>query len=212
MEIINKLYELFKKDLSKIILLLLIVIIGVFIYPIYDLHFGYLNRLEQRANVLKILSEMKSPSIHNKLALEYEYNGIVKELSSYNPSIESTFKQYFSVSKNKPTLTENIYKTIAGSIVWLLPILLLISTGKFEFNIRKPEKTNKNSHKKSNDEEKSLSGVQITFISLSIIGCIIGYIIPLFNDVSINYVLIPAIELLLFLIINKIFQTAKQDS
>lgn len=204
MEIINKLYDLFKKDLSKMILLLLIVIIGVFIYPIYDLHFGYLNRLEQRANVLKILSEIKSPSIHNKLALDYEYNGIVKELSSYNPSIESTFKQYFTVSKNRPTLTENIYKTIAGSIVWLLLILLLISTGKFEFNVSRADKNNK--------EKKSLSGIQITFISLFILGCIIGYIVPLFNDISINYVLIPAIELLLFLIINKLFQTAKQDS
>jgi hypothetical protein len=205
---IDNFLELFKKDFSKFIILLLIVVIGFVTYPLYDLNFGYLNRLEQRASVLKILYEIKAPSVDNNLVLQKEYDEIVNELSACNPTIESTFKQYFALSKNSPTRIEEIWKTIAGGIVWLFFIVLFISINEFKFkSIKQKEGQNRFYHTILN-KIKGITTTQKTFIVFLILGCIIGYIIPLFNFSSINYILLPAFELLFFLIINKIYQTA----
>jgi len=206
---VDKLYELYKRDVTKLIFLLLIIIIGIFLYPLYDLNFRYLNRIEQKASILKTLDEIKFADIDNNLALQEEYNKILKELSSYNSSIESTLKQYFKVNKDQKTQKEIFWKTFAGGIIWVPLILLFVSIGEFKFQkVIQVKEENKFIHQ-IRYRLKSITNTQKILIGLLLLGCIIGYLTPIFEVKSINYVLIPAFELLLFLIFNKVYQSAK---
>jgi len=209
MDFIKSLSDQFKKDFPRFIILLLIVIIGVFLYPIYDMNYGYLNRLEQRAGVLKILSEIKVPAAEYNIELQKEYDEIVKELSAINPNVESSFEKYFTVSNDKPTLAQFFWKTLAGGIVWLLFILLFISLGRFKFKDGQKDIGKNKFYHRIRYKITGLKSTQIVLISFLIIGCIVGYLIPLFKISSINYVLLPVLELFIFILINKIYQSAK---
>lgn len=204
--------KLFKKDLPKLILVVVALMLFFSLYPLYDLNYGYLNRLEKRAAILKTLYEIKQyeiktdAAVKNDTVLQKEYRAILSEIAAYDPSINT----YFAVL-DKPTSNRKLFDTLACGVVWIPFLVLFGFNGAFKPREVQKIKGKETFFYKIGYQIKSVSLNLILFAGLFFSGLIIGAVVPSFKVASINYVLLPSLEILLFLVINKLYQSTKRQ-
>lgn len=162
--------------------LVVLIIIGAYIFPYIDANLLYYNRIEKRVDILRELSEIDIETISKSPILQDEYDAILSEITSQREwSIFGT-----NTSEQSEDLRNiSIFKFISGGILaWIITICVpFMNTFK--------DRTSK----------------VIAFFICAILGVILGwfgYIIPTIFNPLINYIGFPILQfVLLYSLSNK---------
>lgn len=157
--------------------LVVLIIVGAYIFPYIDANFLFYNRIEKRVDILRELSEIDLETISKSPALQEEYNAVLSEIANQ--------RKWSIFGANTSGQDENLrnisfYKFVSGGILmWIITILVPFM-----------------------DTFESRGSKVIAFLICTLVGVIlgwIGYMIPTFFNPLINYIGFPSLQLVLLI-------------
>ena len=120
---IEKVFDLIKVNLKNpklYIFVLVILMIGLLVFPYVDANVFYYNRVENRIKILQMISTLDKETIESNPILKNEYNNILSEIDKQK---DGSLGSIFSNTQDRTVL---ILKFITGGcLFWLLGICSL---------------------------------------------------------------------------------------
>ncbi len=188
-KLIDEILTVFKKNYNRPklwIWMCIIIFCIVLLFPYIDSNFFYYSRMEKRIDILDKVMELDETKIYTNQAYSNEYQSILKEMEqqdkrSINSITNKVFNYMSVVGKEKGSI--GWIKFFTGSI-WFILITLAIPF--------------MNTFKKRSDKI-------IVFILMTLITILVGWIssiIPIIIFPIINYIGVPALQIVILIAIT----------
>lgn len=162
--------------------LIIVVILGIVVFPYIDANFLYYDRIEKRIDNLSSLVSLSGEPLENNEILHEEYLSILEEMKTAR---ENSLFDGGKVENSKHDLA---WKFAGGAILWVVvAIVLAFPKKKGE---RRPLK-------------QWINNIAAVFFCL-VIGAILGSIfvyIPTIGSVELNFVLSPVLQIIILWLI-----------
>ena len=173
--------------------LIIIMVIGIIVFPYIDANFLYYNRIEKRIDILSnLVSLTDTPLVENEI-LYKEYLGILEEVETARENA------LFGSLRAEDTRSERIWKFAGGSLIWVF-----IAVVFFIFKKKGERRT-----------FKQFINNLASVIGCFIVGLFFGLLamcIPTIGTAEFNFVLAPIAEMVfLWLIIESTKSKSKED-
>ena len=157
--------------------LIIIVILGIIIFPYIDANFLYYSRIEKRIeNLTSLVSLIDTPLEENELLYE-EYLSILEEMKIARDN------SLFGSKKTNASKYDWNWKFVGGAILWVILSVFLV------FN---KEKGKKRTIKKWIN---NFASAIFCLLIGGILGCVFAYL-PTIGSVALNFILAPIIQLI----------------
>ena len=163
-------------------ILIIVVLLGIVVFPYIDANFLYYDRIEKRIDNLSSLVSLSGEPLENNEILHEEYLSILEEMKTAR---ENSLFDGGKVENSKHDLA---WKFAGGAILWVIvAIVLAFPKKKVE---RRPLK-------------QWINNIAAAFFCL-VIGAILGSIfvyIPTIGSVELNFVLSPVLQIIILWLI-----------
>lgn len=163
-------------------ILIIVVLLGIVVFPYIDANFLYYDRIEKRIDNLSSLVSLSGEPLENNEILHEEYLSILEEMKTAR---ENSLFDGGKVENSKHDLA---WKFAGGAILWVIvAIVLAFPKKKGE---RRPLK-------------QWINNIAAAFFCL-VIGAILGSIfvyIPTIGSVELNFVLSPVLQIIILWLI-----------
>lgn len=173
--------------------LIIIVILGIIVFPYIDANFLYYNRIEKRIDNLSNLVNLTDTPLEENVILYKEYLNILEEMQTAREN------SLFASNKAEVSRTDSMWKFAGGALLWvIIAIVLFFSKKKGE------QRTFK----------QFINNVPYAALCL-MIGVILGGVfvfIPTIGIAELNFALAPIVEIIvMWLIIESPKSKSKED-
>jgi len=161
-----------KMSLKRLGILVVILVILLFLFPIIESNFLYYNRLDSRIEILERMLDIEADKVISNEILKEEYYSILEEIDSH--------KVYSSnILASETTKEVKMWKFISGSILGIIIIFCIPFIYK--------------------SFKEAVSGFFALLLIAATLG-FVGLIIPTFSNPYINYIGWPVTQLVLTII------------
>ena len=164
-----------KKGRFLVAILIIIVVVGILLFPYIDANFLCYNRIEKRIDNLQKLVTLTGKTVDEDVGLMEEYQSILAEM-------ENARDKAFATTKTD-SKKDRLVKFIGGAIIWVIVAIVL------------PFSKKKGTKRTRKDFWNNVAGA---ILCLGI-GSMLGYfstLIPTLGIVEVNGVVIPIVQLI----------------
>ena len=162
--------------------LIILLILGIIVFPYIDANFLYYNRIEKRIDNLTSLVSLTNTPLEKNEILYNEYLSILEEMKTAREN------SLFNAEKTEDSTNDRLLKFLGGSVLWLIVAVALLF------------------HKKKG-ERLTIKHWMNNFVSAlfclivgGILGCVFTYI-PTIGSVKFNFVLSPVVQIIVLWLI-----------
>ena len=158
-------------EIKFYIFLLGLLIVVLLLFPYVDANFFYYDRVEKRVSILKEIAEIDQEKLSGNAVLQGEYESILMEIDKQK---DGSFGSIFITDSSKEVKNGKFFT--GASVLWLIAIVCFF----IKFDPR----------------WHMILGFMLFFV----LGTLMGYIselIPTIIKPTINYVLMPSLQILL---------------
>lgn len=198
-KIVEELLEVFKKNYKKPRLWICIggiIVCFVLLFPYIDSNFLYFSRMEKRINILERVMELDQEKINSNQFYQNEYQSILQEMNQQSErtiySVMNSMTKYINglIATGQEDGNRWIKCFTGAGWFWIITICVPFM----------------NTFKKSSD--KVLAFIMMLGISI-IVGCFFS-IVPIIIAPWFNYIVIPILQIVLFVAIMSKGDKAKK--